>query len=276
MPELPEVETIVRGLQKRIIGKTISGVEVLHPKPLGQTTPKELERFVRSQVFRKVERFGKYIHMQFASGKSLVCHLRMTGKYIYSSANVTKAEERRHIRIIFHFSDQSCLLYKDLRIFGTIKLYADGVTIAEKAKQGREPLSPALTTAYLLEKARRRQVAIKILLLDQSVIAGLGNIYVCEILFRARVSPFLSARDLSSAQAARIIEATREVIKLAIKNNGTSVSDFRNVDDKEGKFQNMLLVYQKTGAACAHCTGGIIQREKQGQRSTFFCPVCQV
>lgn len=276
MPELPEVETVVRGLKKTIIGKKIINVTVLDHRPLKNITAQKFKKFLQDQQVESVERFGKYIHIIFKSNKCIVSHLRMTGKYVYFPGTKLDEETKKHIRVIFHFSDKTLLLFKDLRIFGTIVTYDKDCLIEEKNKIGVEPLSKEFTAEHLLEQAKNRKLAVKQFLLDQKVVAGLGNIYVCEALFHAKINPEIAANKLTLEQANILIKKIQSVLKLAIKNNGTSVSDFRNVDDKSGTFQNMLKVYQKEGQLCSICKKGTILRIKQGQRSTFYCPVCQI
>jgi formamidopyrimidine-DNA glycosylase len=275
MPELPEVETVVRGLRKNIIGKQIIETTIFHERPLGTMSPEIFCNKVEREVIERVERFGKYIHIIFASKRSIVSHLRMTGKYIYLSQDHNKNYTHKHIRIAFLFADQSSLLYKDVRIFGTIRFYEAGEVVVEKVNIGMDPFSKEITTDWFVRKAHTRHISVKQLLLDQKVIAGLGNIYASEILFRAGVSPFQKAHTLTTRQASRIIQHMRDILKLAIKYNGTSVSDFRTIDDKSGSFQNMLQVYQKDGTLCVQCHKTEICKVRQAQRSTFYCPVCQ-
>jgi len=288
MPELPEVETVVRGLKQTIIGKTVESVKILDEKPLINSKVPEFSRFIEGRRFTDVLRFGKYIHFLLDNGSSLVAHLRMTGKYIYQDVLLgteagprteagppTLPENSAHLRIIFYFTDGSKLFYKDMRRFGTIKIYRDGAVIEEKARTGPDPFEKIVTPAWLLEKLKKRKQAIKPVLLDQKLLSGLGNIYVCEALFKAQVNPFLPADRLDENMAEKLLAEIRNVLRLAIKKNGTTISDFRSIDEKSGEFQAMLQVYGKEGEICRKCGSVTISRRKQEQRSTYYCSYCQ-
>lgn len=272
MPELPEVETVVRGLAKCLPGLKIERVEVLHPRPLGGTSPQAFNDFFAGRSFEKISRFGKYLWFMLDNKSSMVAHLRMTGKFIFQERQDYPHD---HIRVIFFLSGGARLYFKDVRLFGTLKIYPPGAVILEWEKLGVDPVLEKLTAEYLLDKARGRKIPVKTFLLDQSVMAGLGNIYASEILFSARISPFIPVLKISRKQWERIVEFTEEILARAILHNGTSISDFRNVDDKTGEFQKMLMVYQRGGQICRVCGKTVIEKAVQGQRSTFYCPLCQ-
>lgn len=272
MPELPEVETVVRGLAQCLPGLKIEGVQVQDKRPLQGVLVPEFEDFFRGRTFKEISRFGKYLWFVLDNKSSMVAHLRMTGKFIFQ---VRENYRLDHIRVIFCLSGGARLYFKDVRLFGTLKIYPAGAVILEREKLGVDPVLETLTAPYLLEKARGRKIPVKTFLLDQSVVAGLGNIYASEILFHARISPFISALEISRKQWERVVEFTEEILARAILHNGTSISDFRNVDDKSGEFQNMLMVYQRSGQICRVCAKGRIDKAVQSQRSTFYCPVCQ-
>lgn len=293
MPELPEVETVVKGLQKNLPGRRIKQVQVFKEKQLVNITGEFFLKETKGEIFKKITRLGKYIIFHFNSRKKMVAHLRMTGKFIFINNpgadgdgridGAEKAEEKKgpkvpekHIRIRFYLEDGSLLLFQDMRIFGTIAFYMPGEQIGEKEKVGLDPFDPLFSKNWLYEQAKKRKIPIKNFLLDQKALAGLGNIYVCEALFKARISPLIRAADLNPAQAEALARSILEILFLAIKKNGTSVSDYRTVEDKTGEFQNMLKVYQKEGTICPGCKKSPILRIKQAQRSTFYCPVCQV
>jgi formamidopyrimidine-DNA glycosylase len=273
MPELPEVETIVRGLQQYIPGKTIQSIEIRHPKPVRACGEAGFRRFLSNKTVQSVQRQGKFIHFRFTTGESLVVHLRMTGKFIFSAGPA--AADDPHIRLVFHFTDRSLLCYKDLRIFGTFRIFHKDEPIREFIKLGRDPIREQITTRWFLGQCKKRSIAIKTLLLDQNVICGLGNIYACEALFRARISPFLPTKKLREDQARTLLKNIRSLLLLAIRHNGTSIKDFKNVDDKSGSFQRLLKVYGREGQPCCACRVTTIQRARQAQRSTFYCPRCQ-
>jgi formamidopyrimidine-DNA glycosylase len=279
MPELPEVETVVRGLKKTVVDKQIKKIDVFHPKPLVNTNPVSFNRFLQNEVIRDIRRWGKYIIFEFKSQKHLVVHLRMTGKFIFlpdlTLGKSNQSNVRKHIRLHMQFKDKSYLLYQDIRIFGTFKTYATGEPLSEYHKIGPDPFSSQFTPEWLSEKLRNRHLAIKVLLLDQKIISGLGNIYVCEALHKAGINPFLPGYCLNKYQVALLISAIREILKQAIEYGGTTISDFSHIDEHSGQFQQWLKVYQKKGQLCTHCNHAIIVSEKQAQRSTFYCPTCQ-
>lgn len=273
MPELPEVETIVKGLNKKIKGKRFAHVEVELERQLSNSTTEHFNSFIKGEKLDRVDRVGKYLQFIFESGKCFLTHLRMTGKFIFSD-NI-ESEEERHIRMVFTFTDDSRLLYQDMRTFGTFKLYESGEKPEEMSRMGIEPLSEQLTPQNLKERFKGRKTPIKNALLDQSLIAGIGNIYACEILFDINLSPFTPACEVDEGKLAELTVSIRKILELAIENNGTSISDYRTVEDKTGNFQNMLKVYQKSGTLCVKCNKEQILRTKQAQRSTFYCPHCQ-
>lgn len=272
MPELPEVETVVRGLRGFLPGRHIVEVTVLHEKPLGGVPVEHFNRSVTGKRFERISRFGKYLELVFSDGGRLIAHLRMTGKFI----RLDDPEEPlpRHARVVWQLDDRSRLVFQDMRLFGTLRCYLAGEAVVERCKVGVDALDPALDGARLLGLIAGRTVALKQFLLQQDKISGLGNIYVCEALFRAGVSPLLPAGELEQEQAERLVYAIRETLLLALEMNGTTISDFRSVDDKSGEFQAMLQVYGREGKPCRSC-GYPVERIKQGQRSTFYCPVCQ-
>lgn len=276
MPELPEVETVVRGLKGNIIGKKINTVKVFKERMLVNASPGDLQSFCYNEKITDVKRFGKYIHFILTSKKSMVAHLRMTGKFVYVDGSKINSDDDKFVRIVFLFSDSTSLLFHDVRTFGTIKIYQEYDTIDEKQKTGIDALADDLTGQKLMEIFKRKKANVKSVLLNQQLISGLGNIYVCELLFAAAVDPQKAASLININEAELILKNMREILKTAIKLNGTTISDFRMVDDKTGSFQEMLKVYQKEGVSCPRCKKGIITRIKQNQRSTFYCPNCQM
>jgi len=274
MPELPEVETIVRGLASVLPGRTIQAVRILDPKLAAglSISPSRLA----GRTFVSVSRFGKYIRFALDDGSSLVAHLRMTGKFVYSPdvAPPGGRPAERHLRLEVSFSDGSRLFFRDMRRFGTIRHVPAGETPAEMQATAPDPLSPGMDDARFAGMLAGSRQAVKILLLDQHRISGIGNIYACESLFRAKIDPARGGNTLSLAESRRLLREVRAILREAIRHNGTTISDFRSVDDKTGDFQNWLRVYDRTGQPCRGC-GTPIVRIRQGQRSTWFCPHCQ-
>lgn len=270
MPELPEVETIVRGLAKVVPGQTIRSLRILDPK-LAAGFSINPSRLV-GRRFVSVSRFGKYIRFLLDDGSSLIAHLRMTGKFIYTP-NAEQAEEK-HLRLVASFRDGSRLFFKDVRRFGTIRYLAAGEQAEEEETIAPDPLSAGMNGARFAGLVSKTRQAVKLFLLNQQRISGIGNIYACESLFRAGINPQRPANTLSPAEAKRLFREIRALLREAIRHNGTTISDFGNVDDKSGEFQHWLRVYDQEGQACRRCKTPIA-RIRQGQRSTWFCPHCQ-
>jgi formamidopyrimidine-DNA glycosylase len=271
LPELPEVQTIVDGLSQQIIGKTVQSCNVIREN-LIQGNCNNFVSFFANRKVNHVFRRGKFLIFQFDdTSRELLVHLRMSGKFVISSKQVTNAYDR----ILFQFSDQSLLIYNDVRCFGTLELIEDWKLHPSIQKLGVEPLDKKFSTKFLQEKLTKKNTAIKTFLLDQTIIAGLGNIYVAEILFDSRIHPTRGTKTITFQEAQKLIRSTKKILRLALEKNGTSISDFRRVDDKTGEFQDFLKVYGKEKKACPRCTS-LIQRIKQQQRSSYFCSQCQV
>ncbi|HHE39088.1 MAG TPA: bifunctional DNA-formamidopyrimidine glycosylase/DNA-(apurinic or apyrimidinic site) lyase [Candidatus Cloacimonetes bacterium] len=265
MPELPEVQTIVAGLKKKILNKKIVS--------LFEERKGTIRNFIRVPTcefgsISAISRRGKYIIFHTSNGYKFVIHLRMTGKMIFEK-NLDK--KSTHERAYFIFDDKTKLIFDDVRAFGKIQIYDIKNRIESLEKLGLEPLSDDFTAEYLRKRFRNRRSSIKNLLLNQSIVAGLGNIYVCEILYRAKISPQKKGNELSIRKLNLIVKETKKVLKEAIKYNGTTISDYRSVEDKTGEFQKFLNVYQKKECPQGHQ----IKRIKQVGRSTYYCPVCQ-
>ena len=263
MPELPEVETIVKELRGCIVGKSIVLIEELYQGTLVKLKAEPLDY---PFVIEKISRRGKYIIIT-TDRISLVIHLRMTGKLIHEcSQGVAK-----HTRAIIHFSDGAKLLFDDIRTFGKMYILPEDSPTFLEVKLGPEPFSSEFNIDYLSKTFKRLKTSIKSALLNQKIVAGLGNIYVCEILYRAEISPFKRVSLLTEDELIRLIRITKEVLTQAIACNGTTISDYRRVDDKSGEFQNCLAVYGKKTCPIGHN----IMRVKTCGRSTFYCPECQ-
>jgi len=269
MPELPEVETIYRDLEQTIAGQLLKECRILRPDYIRNTDADVFIENIVGQILESLQRRGKYILMNFGSG-IILAHLGMTGKFI--TANGLHPLPK-HAVAVFQF-DNAIVLMEDIRRFGRLNYYRDKVNIPELESLGVEPLSTKLTVQYLLDKFRNRTRSIKELLLDQGIIAGLGNIYVSEILFRSRIHPLTPGGKLSSRKIDGLVQNTKDVLIEAIKNAGTTISDYRRVDDKSGGFQDFLKVYGKEGDSCPVCSRKI-ERITFGGRSSFFCPKCQ-
>ena len=263
MPELPEVQTIINGLTRKVLGKEIEEINELRAGTVVWQNPVTSLGKINS-----ISRRGKYILMQTSNNFKLVIHMRLTGKLIFET-DLAKTSD--HARAELVFSDNTKLIFNDIRTFGKIQILKINEKIEALQKLGVEPLSDNFDTRYLKNKLKNRKAPIKNILLDQRVIAGLGNIYVAEILFRSKIDPRIPGNKLKKKKLESIVSETKKVLQEAIKYNGTTISDYRSVEDKTGEFQNFLKVYRKENCECGHQ----IKKIKQAGRSTYYCPVCQ-
>ena len=264
MPELPEVQTVINGLKEKIINKEISSINEFRSGTVSWFHETKLLGRITA-----VSRRGKYILILTDNNYKIVIHLRMTGKLVFEEDINIKTD---HTRAEIVFSDNTKLVFNDIRTFGKIEIYNKNTRVKAIEDLGVEPLSEDFNSDYLKVKLSKKEAPIKNVLLDQKIIAGLGNIYACEILYRANIKPQKKGKSLKKKDIEKVVYQTKEVLTEALKHNGTTISDYRNVDDKTGEFQNFLNVYGKKTCAC----GYEIQRIKQAGRSTYFCPKCQV
>ena len=287
MPELPEVEIVRRGLVPALEGKVFDRVDQ-HRPDLRFPLPTRFAPRLEGQKVERLERRGKYLLAHLASGDVLLMHLGMTGRFRVrkraKQAGANAAEGAKHDHVVFHMQDGGHITYNDPRRFGFM-LLIDRSELAEHPLLGNlgvEPLSEALTPEYLAARARRKKVSLKSFLSDQRIIAGLGNIYVCEALYRAGLSPTRAASTLATAtgepteDATALVPEIRAVLQDAIRAKGSSLRDYRQANGERGGFQNRFGVYNRTGKRCPRqgC-GGKIERIVQAGRSTFYCPRCQ-
>lgn len=270
MPELPEVQTVVSELNQQIQGRTIKSVNILRDSII-QNSKSEFVKAIKNRLILNVKRKGKYILFELQEGRWMLAHLRMTGKFVVQKSPVSV---HKHDRVLFELDNQLTMIFNDVRCFGTLEIITSPENNDKINQLGWDPWDKQLTPSALHNKFKNRSTTIKTLLLDQGIIAGLGNIYVAEILFNAKISPFKTGRKLTKAQLSRLIESTKSILNEALKYNGTSISDYRRVDDKQGTFQNFLQVYGKEGQPCPICSSPI-QKKRQNQRSTFYCIQCQ-
>jgi formamidopyrimidine-DNA glycosylase len=273
LPELPEVETIKRTLQKLITGKTVEEVKVALPRIIKE--PPDMELFgemLRGRKVTGVERRGKFLRI-FFDPWVLVSHLRMEGRYSLESAEtpVTK-----HTHVIFRFTDETELRYRDVRQFGTMHLWPKGeeLSLPPLHKLGPEPLSEAFTLAGFADGLAKRKTNIKALLLNQEFLCGLGNIYVDEALFTAGIHPERPVRSLSSDEVKRLYKSIRSTLVKAIEAGGSSVRSYVDGNGEMGMFQLQIQVYGRKGEPCPRCSRPI-ERGVVAGRGTHFCPDCQ-
>ena len=272
MPELPEVETVVRQLRSPLEGKNIKSVRIYDKQRLSFST-----KGISGSSIKEIKRVGKEICFDLSSELTLAIHLRMTGRIIVgeellpkNTYNPQSALSKKHLRVKFKL-DRGEFDFFDPRRFGTVKVFktGEGPILA-----GCEPLSREFNTERLFQISRKLKQPLKSFLLRQDKIVGLGNIYVAEILFASKLSPFLPCGEMSRDDCSAVVKNTKAILRKAIKNCGTTFSDFQQTTGELGSYQNFLKVYNREGEACRSCKSEII-RETQAGRSSFFCPQCQ-
>jgi formamidopyrimidine-DNA glycosylase len=293
MPELPEVETVRRGLEPAMVGARIIAVEQRRPD-LRFPFPERFVERLQGQTVAALGRRAKYLLADLSSGEVLVMHLGMTGRFLVSQGGVTFAPGefhdeagggRRHDHVVFRLSNGATVTYNDPRRFGFMDL-APRAVLAESRhfrNVGIEPLGNELSGEAIARLFRGRQAPLKAALMDQRLIAGLGNIYVCEALFRAGLDPQAPAGSIATStgrpreKADRLAGAIRDVLTEAVEAGGSTLRDYAQTDGSLGYFQHAFRVYDREGEACmtSGC-GGTVKRLVQGGRSTFYCPRCQV
>ncbi len=296
MPELPEAETIKRGLNKFLPGTKIIGVGIIRPKLIKKINPAVFAKELTGDIVLDAQRRAKYLLINLKSGNTLVVHLGMSGALLkgteadlkdvpgktddaiaiaLSESLKKRGGPWRFVRVVF-FLDQGLLYYSDLRLFGKLWLVPTKKLgeLPEIKKLGVEPLSKEFTLEWFKALLKKKTTKIKILLLDQALLVGLGNIYVNEALFRAGIMPTRPADSLTDAEAKKLYRECIAVLEEGIKYRGTSNSDYYDFEGKQGTFQNHLRVYDRKGEACPKC-GGVVHKMKLGQRGTYYCPKCQ-
>ncbi|MFW5751100.1 MAG: bifunctional DNA-formamidopyrimidine glycosylase/DNA-(apurinic or apyrimidinic site) lyase [Planctomycetota bacterium] len=271
MPELPEVETVARGLEGALGGRRIDEVLVHAPALRHRLDRAALRTMLVGRRVRGVERRGKAIILAAGAEHRALIHLGMSGSFRVCPRT---AERSRHEQVELVTGATACR-YEDPRRFGMfLPLFPGGPAADFLERLGPEPLGPAFTVDHLVAALAGRRRAVKELLLDQAVVAGLGNIYVVEILHRARVGPWRAGAACDRAACRRIVRATRSVLREAIRCGGTTLVDHHALDGSIGRFARALRVYKREGACCSRC-GARIVRATQGGRSTYSCPGCQ-
>jgi len=273
VPELPEVETVKRTLSELIINETIDHVNVTWPKMIKY--PDDVKQFVHlleGQTFRSISRRGKFL-IFYLDDYALVSHLRMEGRY---GVYLSEEEEQPHTHVRFSFKSGKVLRYGDVRKFGTMHLFAKGQELKRLplAKLGPEPLSPEFTAIELKQRLKRTTRALKSALLDQSILVGLGNIYVDEALFEASIHPEKQANTLTDEELAKLFAAIVKTLNEAVELGGSSIKSYVNGQGEMGMFQQKLQVYGRKGQPC-HMCGEKIERTVVGGRGTHTCRSCQ-
>ncbi|MBQ7501871.1 bifunctional DNA-formamidopyrimidine glycosylase/DNA-(apurinic or apyrimidinic site) lyase [bacterium] len=293
MPELPEVETIRRGLLKYLPGRKIAGIEIKCPKLLINCSAADLERSLSGQSYADLDRLGKILIIK-CERHSLLVRLGMTGQLTFRDPelpdhnefkihpvtglqrNESQYSPDKHTHIIIAHEDGTSLCYRDIRKFGRWYLYANGDLDAspELKSLGPDPFRCDYTLENLREALRRTSRAVKTALLDQSIICGLGNIYADEVLFAAKIQPLRPADSLSDEELERIYSAVKPILQSSIDNRGTTFSDYRDADGNKGENVSSLKVYGRGGKNCLHC-GETLNKASVGGRTSTWCPKCQ-
>jgi formamidopyrimidine-DNA glycosylase len=281
MPELPEVETVRRGLEPILVGNAFARVEQRRPD-LRFPLPKDFGMRLTGRRIEALDRRAKYLLARLDDGEVLVMHLGMTGRFSINGS--TTKPPPKHEHVVFHLGDGTLVRYSDARRFGYMDLIPTKTLEQHSLFKGLgiEPLSEALTPEWFAMRLKGKATSIKAALVDQKLIAGLGNIYACEALYRAGISPLRLAGSLATKSGKptkkieALVAAVKAVLEGAIKAGGSSLRDYKRADGRLGRFQHRFKVYGREGKPCPRkgC-GGTVRRIVQGGRSTFYCPTCQ-
>ena len=271
MPEIAEVETVRNTLKQRILNKEIKDVNIIYSRMI-ESDLTEFKKVLIGNSFKDIRRIGKWLIFDLGD-YYLLSHLRMEGKY-FIKTNDEPIEKHEHV--IFTFKDNTDLRYHDTRKFGRMNLIKKEKLYETEAikKQGYEPFDKKLTSSYLLEKFKNKKLPMKTLLLDQTIISGLGNIYADEVLFAAKINPLKKGTEITKEECERIIESSKKIIEEAIKLGGTTIKSYTSSLGVTGRFQQKLKAHKKEGKPCSVC-GKPITRIKVGGRSTYYCKNCQ-
>ena len=274
MPELPEVETVRRRLEPVLVGRTFAGVEIADPRLTRPFDSVEVAAELEGERVAAVDRRGKYLIVRFETGRALLIHLRMTGSVLHVCAG-TPLEADPHRHAVVRIDDGSDVVYRDVRRFGTWLLAEpDEVDPYLAARLGGEPLAAAFTTKRLGEELANRRAPVKAAILDQRRIAGVGNIYADEALWRARIHPQQAARDLGLDELRALHRGIRAALRTGIERQGATLRDYRTPDGGSGRMQHEFKVYGREGEPCPRC-GRPIEKIRAAGRGTWFCPACQ-
>lgn len=282
MPELPEVETIARRLREVLPGKVIRQVSVLAAKSFVGSSD-----VVVNQTITGVQRRAKVLSLVLSNGLFLATHLKMTGQLIYIDSSIrlggghptadwTHQLPSKHTRIFYHLSDGAQLFFNDQRLFGWMKLLSDVEHEQLFVDHGPDIIDDRVTVEYLLPLLARRSMPIKQVIMDNQVMAGIGNIYACDALNLARISPFRSAKSLTRDEVVTLLSAAKQVINRGVELGGTTFDgSFVGIDGFAGGYQNEVLTYGREGKTCYNCGSNIV-KVRLGGRGTYWCPVCQI
>lgn len=268
MPELPEVETISRALDKSLTGLAVVRIEVFSPRLRTPIEPLKNADLCGKKI-TGVSRRGRYSLIKFEDDSILLMHYGMTGVVRIEAP----AERRKHEHIFFHLSNGMVMKFECPRRFSLVEYFPDG-NIPVLEKLGIEPLSDEFDGKFLYAAAQRKKIPAKLFITDNAIVTGVGNIYAAEVLFAAEIHPEFPADRLTLKQCISLVENIKRILNFAIECGGSTISDFRHVDGSQGAFARELKIYGKAGEKCPVC-GTVIERIVQGGRSSFYCPECQ-
>ncbi|MFZ0389316.1 MAG: bifunctional DNA-formamidopyrimidine glycosylase/DNA-(apurinic or apyrimidinic site) lyase [Calditrichia bacterium] len=267
MPELPEVETIARQIRRYFLNRTIKHIEAKPVKIFQNVTALEFQQALSGKPVQSVNRIGKYLWWQVGDVFP-VFHLGMSGIFIRDKK---QSRQPKHIHISFIFQDGEKLYFQDVRKFSKIYLYGEAPQFPDL---GVDPANGEFSLSKLQELLRPQKMNIKSFLMNQNIIAGIGNIYASEILFNAGISPFRSSRSIKGDEIEKLFQSIQKILEDAIRNYGTTYSAYQTVEGQSGRNQEFLKVYQRADKPCYNC-GGTVEKIVQNSRSTFFCKKCQ-
>jgi formamidopyrimidine-DNA glycosylase len=278
MPELPEVETVRRGLEPKLRGRRVTKVTVLRPASIGHPTPNDFVKSLQGREFGDIERRGKYLLFKLDKGAQLGAHLRMSGRLLVFKPGQKQTVREEHVRVRIELDNGHVFVFEDMRVFGRL-WFIPAKTPAEKivtglADLGVEPLSDEFDADYLQSVLKTKSQPIKGALLDQTLIAGIGNIYADESLHLAGINPQRPAKELKRAQIEALVARVKEVLARAIEKRGSTLRNYTDSDGVNGNYQSTAYVYGREGSGCHQCSTAIV-RVKLSGRSAHFCPKCQ-
>jgi formamidopyrimidine-DNA glycosylase len=272
VPELPEVETVRARLEPILVGRRFESVEILDSRLTRPVDPAEVAAELEGERVAAVERRGKYLVVRFESGLLLLVHLRMTGNLVHTRNG---AASELHQRAVVRLDDGSDITYRDVRRFGTwLVLRTDELDPYLAERLGADPLEPTFSARELAGRLERRRAPIKAALLDQRTVAGMGNIYADEALWRARIDPRRPAGELEEREVRALHRSVRRALEAGIVRQGATLRDYRTPEGKAGRMQHEFKVYGRTGEPCLRC-GTLIEKTRLAGRGTWFCPNCQ-
>lgn len=272
MPELPEVETVRVGLEPNVVGRTFEDVDIRDFRLTRPFEPAEVAAELQGERVTAIDRRGKYLIVRFESGLVLLVHLRMTGSFSHAGGG---DEADPYARAVVRLDDGSDVIYRDVRRFGTwLVLRADELGPYLDARLGKEPLGRAFSANVLAGRLESRRAPVKAALLDQTTVAGVGNIYADEALWRARIDPRRPARDLDLDEVKALHRGIREALRAGIRRQGATLRDYRRPDGSSGAMQNEFKVYGRDGEPCLRC-GAPLEKTRIAGRGTWFCSSCQ-